>query len=515
MVSRTRIVVAVAAGGAVVVAATAAVRAHGTDVRGPFERPVGGAAAPVVSTLGSARLVETAEPPMELVPDTTPPRRNAQLLWLGGRVANKIRNGAIVLDAAGGVVEFDLQLRPRPIPIAAEGREWLSVAAGPEGSYWLTDASGALVRAGRDGRVTAETRTRFPYPTVASDSSGAPWVARSSARFTYALDTADAPLVAEQTFGGGAGLDLGTASRPEHILLRDLANAGQVAVTPTAVYFAPFIRDELIAFGPNGDTLWIARRGLAHGTREPRFALAGGHVTIDYSPVNLGLTIGPDNRVYLLSTPDRNTMVSRLDVFDASTGALLRSARLDTSQPTLAGDADGRVYLLDEVSLLSGVPPRERPAAPDIDVPGVDSGRVSLVAHQGHVTLVNLWASWCGPCREEMPALDSLQRAFSMSDSAFAFVSLSDDVKASDARAFLRQYRFTFPVGVGGGALRAQLHAPGMPVTILVDRDGREVHRWIGYAGPEQVGAIRALVRAELDRVRLGDHGMQMHHHGM
>lgn len=506
-------------GGAAVVAAAAAVRANDADPRPPFERQAPTVTAPVISTLGSARLVTTGSAPMELIPDTIPPKRSVQLLWLGGRAAQRVRGGAVVLDAAGGVVEFDLRLNPRPVPIESEGREWLSVAPGSSGTYWLTDATGALLQADRNGHLTATTASGFPYSVVASDPAvGEPWVARSPQRFTYDLDTADAPLVAERSFGHVAARTLGTASRPQHILLRDLANAGHVAVTANAVFFAPFIRDELIAFSPAGDTLWIARRGLSHGTAEPRFEVVGGRVTIDYSPVNLGLTVGPDDRVYLLSTPDRNTMVSRLDVFDPETGALVRSANLTTSQPTLAADAHGRVYLLDEVALLAGVPAHARPAVPDVDLPGLDSGRVALAQHRGHVVLVNLWASWCGPCREEMPALDSLQRAFIASDSAFAFVSLSDDVKPEDARAFLREYRFTFPVGIGAGTLRDRFHAPGLPVTILVDRDGREVHRWIGYAGPEQAAAIRALVRAELDRTPSGGAmpGMPgMHHNGM
>ena len=472
--------------------------------------------APMIAALGSARLVTSHDATMELLLDTVPPDRSAQLLWLGGRPAQRIRGGAVVVDAAGGIVEFDLKLNPRRVPIESEGREWLSVAPAASGTYWLTDASGALMQSNRDGRITDAGPSGFTYPVVASDpASGTPWIARSAQRFTYALDTADSPLASAPTFGGEPTRALGAASRPEHILLRDIANAGHLAVTPHAIFFAPFIRDELIAFTPAGDTLWVARRGLTHGTDQPRFELVNGRVTIDYSPVNLGLTIGPDDRIYLLSTPDRNTMVSRLDVFDAESGVLVRSASLSTPQPTLAADATGRVYLLDEVALLAGVPERSRPAAPDVDLPGIDSGRVSLAAHRGHVVLINLWASWCAPCREEMPALDSLQKSFSASDSDFAFVSLTDDVRPADARAFLRDYRFDFAVGMGGGSLRDLFHSPGLPITILVDRDGREVHRWIGYTGPGQAASIRALVRAELDRAPIAGAAPAGHRHGM
>jgi thiol-disulfide isomerase/thioredoxin len=496
---RSRNAVVVATGVVAVVAATAAFRVRGAEHRDPFERPVAGAAAPTVRTVGRVRYVSAPDTPSELLPDTLAPSGDVQLLWLGGQVAHPTTEGAIALDAGGGVVEFDRRLRPQQLAIEAEGREWLSVAAGPRGSVWLTDATGRLLLAAPGKPVRTAPAMAFHYSTVASDPrTGTPWLARSPHRFAYALDTADSPLLAQGDSTGVVARTLGVASRPEHILLRDLANAGHIAVGTTVVYFAPFVRDELVALTPAGDTLWVASRGLTHGTAEPRFEVRGKQVMIDYSPVNLGLTIGPDGRVYLLSTPGRTTASSRLDVFDPASGVLIRSARLPTALPTLAGDVSGRVYALDEFQLLAGVPERARAAAPAFDLPGLESGRITLAALRGKVTLVNLWASWCGPCREEMPALDSLRREFG--DSAFAFVALSDDVDAGAARGFLRENRFDFPVGLGKGALRDQFHAPGLPVTVLVDRQGREVRRWIGFAGPAQIGSIRALIRAELDR---------------
>lgn len=514
--SRARNAVATATGVALVVAVVAALRASAPGNRGPFERPVTSPAPPSVSVVGGVRRVVTTNPPMELIPDSVPPTRAAQLLWLGGRVAESTRDGSVVLDAAGGVVEFDRHLRPRPVPIESEGREWLSVAPGRSGTYWLTDATGALLLADAAGHVSQVAATGFQFPTVATDvATGLPVVARSSKRFAYVLDTADdSPLVVVRDADGTPLKSLGRAGKPDHILLRDLANAGQVAADTTAVYFAPFIRDELIAFSRSGDTLWIASRGLPHGTADPKFEVRAGKVTIDYSPVNLGLTIGPDGNLYLLSTPERTTSTSRLDVFDRTTGALLRSVTLPTALPSLAADADGRVYALDEVQLLAGVPARSRPAATAFDLQALDSGRVQLSDYRGRVVLVNLWASWCAPCREEMPALDSLARTFD--DPAFAFVALSDDVAPSEARAFLRARHFTFRVGLGRGSLRDQFHAPGLPVTVLIDRDGREIHRWIGYAGPTQTASISALVRAELDRgAPPMDMGHGAHHHTM
>ena len=506
----TAVVTAVCAVAAV--AATAAFRARGAEHRGPFERPVPGVVAPTIRIVGRVRFIVTPDAPSELLPDTLAPSGDARLIWLGGHTAQPTLAGTVVLDAAGGVVEFDGRLRPQQIAIEAEGREWLSVAAGPRGSMWLTDAGGQLHIAEPGQPLRAAPGTGFHYATVASNPIvGLPWLSRSPRRYSYALDTADSPLLARGDSTGAVARTIGVASRPRHILLRDLANAGQIAVGSEAVYYAPFVRDELIALTSTGDTLWVASRGLTHGTAEPRFEVRDKKVVIDYSPVNLGLTFGPDGMLYLLSTPGRTTATSRLDVFDPVTGALLRSARLASPLPTLAADASGRVYLLDEFQLMAGVRERERSQAAAFDVPGLDTGRIRLAAHSGHVVLVNLWASWCGPCREEMPALDSLRRE--VRDSTFAFVALSDDVDVGAARNFLRQHRFDFPIGLGNGTLRDQFHAPGLPVTVLIDREGREVRRWIGFAGPGQIGSIRALIRAELDRAP-ADGGHPQHHHG-
>jgi thiol-disulfide isomerase/thioredoxin len=436
------------------------------------------------------------------------------VLWLEGRVAQPSRDGSIVLDAAGGVVEFDRRLRPRQLVLRSEGREWLSASAAPHDGLWLTDATGALLRADRGGVLRAAPPTGLHYPAVVSDAStGAAWITRSSQRFAYVFDTAESPVILRADTVGSVVLAIGRAVRPAHVLLEDLANAGHLVVSANAVFYAPFIRDELVAMTTTGDTLWVASRGLPQSTPEPRFALERGRAVVDYSPVNLGLTLGPDGRLYLLSTPSRTTAESRLDVFDPATGALLRSAHLNTALPTLAADDKGRVYILDPFRLLAGVPPRERQPAPPFDLPALDGGRISLDTLRGKVALLNLWASWCDPCREEMPALDSLRRE--VSDSAFTFVGLNDDVDVAAARRFLRERGFAFPVALGTGGLRERFHAPGLPVTLLIDRDGREVRRWIGYAGSAQLASIRALVRAELDRPAStqGTHG-SAHHHG-
>lgn len=95
-----------------------------------------------------------------------------------------------------------------------------------------------------------------------------------------------------------------------------------------------------------------------------------------------------------------------------------------------------------------------------------------------------------------MPALDSLQRELAGPD--FQFLTINEDVNAADARSFVEDFGFTFPVLLGEAKMKARIHYLGLPFTVLLDRLGRVAHQWIGFAGPGQIRAIRSLVLTEL-----------------
>ena len=127
------------------------------------------------------------------------------------------------------------------------------------------------------------------------------------------------------------------------------------------------------------------------------------------------------------------------------------------------------------------------------DKKGVNLG---LPAWRGRVVLVNLWATWCAPCRREMTALDRLQKKLGGPD--FEVVAISVDRKGLEASA-----AFLTETGVQSLALYvdptskalAALKAPGLPLTVLLDRNGHEIGRLIGPAewdSPEAENLIRA-----------------------
>lgn len=108
---------------------------------------------------------------------------------------------------------------------------------------------------------------------------------------------------------------------------------------------------------------------------------------------------------------------------------------------------------------------------------------VTLANWKGKVVLVNLWATWCAPCRKEMPDLAQLQKDYGGDN--FEVVAISVDLKGADASsAFLKE------IGADNLALYTdrttrvmkKLGAIGLPVTILIDRQGKEIGRLLGPA---------------------------------
>ena len=467
------------------------------SARGPVARPNPSVQAPEIVHEHGARRVRTTHPAELLLPDTVRPTARAQLLWFEGRATAPTADGAVTLDPAGEPVHVGPRLLTRRLRFHLDGRTIASVAAAGGDRFWVSTRDGAVLLVGPDGTVRDSLVSPFAYSTVTAGPDGRAWAVRSAEQFEFPFGRAPAPLVVPVRHTDSLPVP---ARRPAVALFTHLVNAGRIAIdTGGFVYFAPFIRDEIVKFAPTGDTIWVATRGLPHGVDEPRFELdADGRPTLDYAPVNLGLQLGPDGRVYALSTPGYTTAHSRVDVLDPETGVVLRTATLDTPLPTLAADAEGRVYRLDPFALLTGVAPAERARLAAFDLERLGGGRVRLEDFAGRILLVNVWASWCAPCREEMPALDRLAATFA--GEPFAFVALSEDVDPAQAAAFIREYGFTFPVGLGRGTLRARYHYFGLPFTVLVDAGGHVMYRWAGYGGEEQIEGIRALVRAELRR---------------
>ena len=136
--------------------------------------------------------------------------------------------------------------------------------------------------------------------------------------------------------------------------------------------------------------------------------------------------------------------------------------------------------------------------APGFTLPRLDRpGELSLASLRGKVVVLNFWASWCEPCKEEAPHLERAWRAYRSRGLVVLGVDAQDF--KGDARRFMRKYGITYPVVHDGkGTTLADYELTGFPETFVVGRDGRLLEHFAGAVDAEdlEAGIGRALGRA-------------------
>lgn len=138
---------------------------------------------------------------------------------------------------------------------------------------------------------------------------------------------------------------------------------------------------------------------------------------------------------------------------------------------------------------------------PDLGFTDVDGQPHTLAEFRGKVVLLNVWATWCLPCRKEMPTLDRLQAA--LGGDRFQVVAFSVDRQGAEAvKAFFSEIgvrRLAVHVDVSGQALSA-LAAVGLPTTLLINEEGRELGRLMGPAewdAPDMIAFLMSIVEGK------------------
>lgn len=374
-------------------------------------------------------------------------------------------------------------------------------------STWRNDtlvafeASGEIVLFDLWGRAFTRLPGPFPVQVGAVAPGGRLVLARSPVLFPFDVVASGDPLLATLDLRDSQTTGVDTVIPPpaDYWYAGIAANAGMVAVESAgAFYFAWLTRPEIRKYDAGGRLLWRSERPVPFPVDVPRLVPQGPgeRPRLRLHTVHKGITLGPDGRVYARAAADTLGHGDRLEVFDPATGAWLRSAALDTGSVVLAGPR-GRIWEVAPSRFLPAVEPeRLRPPAYSLATLGGDT--LGPGGARGRVLVIAFWASWCTPCREELPLLDTLYR--NTSRDALEVHAISEDLSVEDARRFAESLGLSFPLLLGRGQMRGRFGYQGLPYTLIVDRRGRVARQLYGFGGRDEfVNRVIPLIRQEME----------------
>lgn len=161
--------------------------------------------------------------------------------------------------------------------------------------------------------------------------------------------------------------------------------------------------------------------------------------------------------------------------------ALLYTALVIGANSAVAGEVDWQAA--QQSGLAKLVPSTDAPAVPETEFTDPGGGTHRLADYAGQVILLNFWATWCAPCREEMPSLDALQTEMGGDDFQVVTVATGRNAPAKIKEFFEETGVTTLPVLLDPKQqLARDMGVLGLPVSVLIDRDGNEVARLLGDA---------------------------------
>jgi thiol-disulfide isomerase/thioredoxin len=151
----------------------------------------------------------------------------------------------------------------------------------------------------------------------------------------------------------------------------------------------------------------------------------------------------------------------------------------------LTGDV---TYITQTVAMKAGIldvsPASESKADPKFDyaftIKDLRGNKVSFDQYKGKVVFLNLWATWCGPCKAEMPGIHNLYVKMKGEPVEFVMLSIDKDKALSKVESYVKNNSYTFPVFMPSGYLAEQLQVPSIPTTFVISKDGKIVMKEVG-----------------------------------
>jgi len=145
-------------------------------------------------------------------------------------------------------------------------------------------------------------------------------------------------------------------------------------------------------------------------------------------------------------------------------------------------------YGLTTERIQTGVAPPPNAEAPDFSLQTFDGKTIHLADLRGKAVVLNFWASWCVPCKEEQPTIEALSQRYAPAGVTFVGVNIQDT--RPDALGFMTQYQIDYPVVVDpAGKVYINYGVVGVPETYVIDRVGRILQKIVGPVDESQLSA--------------------------
>jgi peroxiredoxin len=140
----------------------------------------------------------------------------------------------------------------------------------------------------------------------------------------------------------------------------------------------------------------------------------------------------------------------------------------------------------------------QRTVAQDFTLQLLTGENTTLSSYRGKVVLLNFWATWCPPCRMEMPSMETLYQRFKDQGLEILAVDLGEDINT--VRQFIQNHRYTFPVLMDTNSRVGRIYGvEAIPTSFILDREGRIIARIVGaiyWDTPQVIAAFDALLRS-------------------